>query len=599
MARLSPVARNWGWPVLAGVATFVVQLWICRPLIAEYYPTGDDLALEATSTSIGGPVQPSRWVTDGYHDYFHPYPEWGTINTNFWRPAANALYWLHYELFGKHWGNQLALGYLIHAAVVAIVAYIALFVFSLNAFNALLATLAAACNPALWSPLESRYSISYVLQSPIFQTDIICAFLMLLAFLAFLRERLALFCLLASIAVCLKETALTEPVSAMLITGAWIRAEPRASLKNMTWLGLPLIIWFGSKLIIFRYGFQSYATATTERLGWLIHPFRNALLWPTGLHNVPLRETWQALAARDWQVVLTQGAELFLNAAWWLALFAALIYIWRTWGRRWLSTRPEAWVVGLVFAAGNLGLVMCLQDSQLRFGYLWFALGPAALLAFMARWRAGAALATALVLGFIGLQIATNTSSFSRASIDSYLTVKQSARQLVGLLARLPAGTQTVYLVDDLVVQPASPKYLQQLAGFRGNIILINSLDPNLRCNSEPQIASRYRLVRDGSAITLYYNGFPPCFQWAWVVTPTDLLEHGATIQRGAWLTYQFQDLASQKSSLLGNKERFSIGQNWTVRSTDPVCATAGACVWLGLDMANSRYYEIKPDPPT
>src|SRR5262245_50922782 len=116
----------WKWAVSVGMVTFALQLWLCYPLIYDYFPNSDDIALEASSTAIGGPIDPALWLTEGFHSLFHPYPEWGSLPTNFWRPMANALFWIHYQIFGTQWGSQLVLGYFLHALIVSMTAYISL-----------------------------------------------------------------------------------------------------------------------------------------------------------------------------------------------------------------------------------------------------------------------------------------------------------------------------------------------------------------------------------------------------------------------------------------------------------------------------------------
>src|SRR5262249_44010515 len=141
----------WRWPILAGAVTFALELLRLWPLILAYFPTNDEIAIEAVSTAAGGKVNPTLWLTQGFHGYFVSYPEWGAINSDLIRPLANALFWLYYELFGEHWGIQLVVGYLTHAIVVSMVAFISLSVCRLRPFYALMAVLVAALNPGMWA----------------------------------------------------------------------------------------------------------------------------------------------------------------------------------------------------------------------------------------------------------------------------------------------------------------------------------------------------------------------------------------------------------------------------------------------------------------
>jgi hypothetical protein len=577
----------------------VFELGLCKPLVDAYVPTHDEIALEAVSTPSGGAIDPSIWVKQGFHGYFAPYPEWGggTLATDFWRPLANVLFWLHYQLFGEHWGSQLVFGYLAHAAAVGVTAHLALNVLRLGRLPALMSILISALNPAVWSLYGCPYPFPYTLQFPIFQTEFGCGLLMLLAIVAFLQGRYLLFGVVTTFAVLLKETALTLPISALALTGAWLSGDRLKSAKNGLFLAMPVLIWFSLRHALFEHGGAVYVLTSSNRFGFLTQLIRNALLWPTAGLYWTLGQTQRDLAVHAWRAVAMQGIQLLANGLWWAALGFAAVRTIRSCGRRWFVDTPAPAVAALVFALGNLSLVLVLQMSQPRFGYLWFALGPAAVFAALSRaCHAPASLAaTSLTAALLLPRIVSMPDMFSRTSIACHRFTKQAAKSMTALLGDLPARVKKVYVVDDLVIQPVAPKYMAKLSGFRGELVLINSIQPVAHCERSSPVALRYHLRREGAADVLEYEA-PECFQRGWRQAPAEQLEGGNVLKRGDWASYSFPQLSWGDRSLTKADAAYDEGKRWSVRISDPVCAETGACVWLGLDEGAGTYYVLVYD---
>lgn len=597
--------------IFAAAATFAAMLVLCRPLIEDYFPIHDDLALEATATPLGGPVRPQTWFTDGYHAFFRSFPEWGWEDANFLRPLAQALYWLHYQLAGTHFASQLVVGYAAHAIAVGLVAWLALGVLELAPGYAAVAVLIAALNPALWTPFLGQYAIAPLLQLPVYQTEIACAVLMLVATLAFASGRYRRFGLIVTVALMLKETAITAPISALLLAGAWRGPDRRTTLRNAGWLLLPLAVWLAIKLFVFRYGFSSYQTTSSRPFELWFEPLRNLLLWPSGLYEGPLAATRAALAGRDAATLAAHAGALAVNAMWWLAIAGAIAAAVRATagsaaiasvGRRWLAQRPQPWLVALVFALGNLGLVVVLVATQLRFGYFWFALGPAALFAAWTRLpspvarRIGAGLAAALCAGVVLVQPFVIARTFAPDSIADYRLVRQSARQLAALLGGLPPEVTTAFLMDDLVVQVPGPEYLAAVSGFRGRLILVNLVRPVRGCvrPGHDQPERRYDLRLEGSGEAVLEYRAPACFEPPWNVATVDQFD-GNELRRGDTMTYIYPDLVVPRAS---GPRAFDVGDRWTVAFRDPACQVGGACVWIGLAPDSRRYFLINKVNP-
>jgi hypothetical protein len=584
------------WCAAAVGVTFLLLLWLCRSLIAGYFPTADELALEVASTTLGGPVHPASWFTQGFHFYFQIYPEWQVAQTDFWRPLANALFWLHYQLFGTHWGTQLIIGYLTHAMMVGLTGYIALWTFRLNRWLALLAMLIAALNPAFWSANGTYNELSNnsppeLVQFPIFQTEILCALLMMGAFLAFSSSRYVLFCIFATVALLLKETALTVPVAAIALVGAWRRPSINQTLRNFALLVLPLVIWYFGRTFLFDYGKSLYVLSAGSHWGMLLKPIRHVFYLPTLLYRGPLAVTKTAILTREPRTLLVHGLELATNTAWWLAVFYALLRVARSVARRWPMQIPEPWISGLVFAMGNLCLVMLLQIADPRFAYFWFALGPAALFAALSHTRHPVGFATALGLSLALPQVFAVNRALSADSILNYDLSKRSGVALTQLLGKLPASVSTVFLVDDVVLIGTASQYLARFAGFHGTLVVINTVVPILGCRSAKAETPRYQIRRTGSTTQLDYTA-PDCF-YQLNQAPIHQIDDQQQVKRGPWMIYRYPEMtvgAVPGSVIVSD---YDSGDHWTVTSTNPSCIPLGACVWLGLDISRQAYYAL------
>jgi hypothetical protein len=590
-------------PILLSLAAgvFALELWLFQPIVAAYFPSLDELPLQVASTSIGGPVQPGLWFTEGFRGYFQPIPEWPVAGTDFWRPLVNALYWLKSQVFAGAWGNELLVGYLAHAMVAALVCYMARSIFQLPTIAVLAAVAIAVMNPAFLyhSPLDP-YQIPRAIQYPNYQVEVINALLMLLACLAFMRRRFGLFSLIATLALFLKETSVTLPLSALVLASAWTGPDRWQSWRNFSWLALPLVIWIAAKALFRQFGDAAGVLAASAHLAWLIRPVRNALMLPTGLYQHGLGDTRGALAAHDWHAALVQGGELLTNLAWWIALvvvIVAAVMIRRAAPR---VQRAPPWLIGLVFALGNLLGVLLLPTAELRYAYFWFALGPAALFAVLVRRSGGIVIACLLSAALLCFQAGSLGESLSPQSLAHYRLARQAARQLTELLARLPPSVATVYVVDDLVVQSSSPDYFARFAGFKGRVVLVNNLMsisgcvPAARNGTDDSGVRRYLLTRDGPSTTLDYHA-PECFEKAWNSLPLQGFDGHNGISRGSSLHYYFPELSVPRKASPSSNGDYDPGRHWLLRSDDASCMAAAACVWLGLDAVNGRYYELNP----
>jgi hypothetical protein len=576
--------------MLFAALLLLLQVWLFRPITADYFPSLDEVAVQGASNPALGAVDPLGWWARGFHGYFQPFPEWPSTSSDFWRPLVNVYYWAGGVAFADKWADQLLIGYALHALVASLVGYFALVVLRLNRWLAFAAIAIAVLNPAyvLQDALHDPYQIPRALQYPIYQIEVLDALLALLAVLAFIAGRFGWFALVATLALLLKETALVLPLCALAMPAVWwVRDDRRASMRHLACLLAPLLIWLGGlAALMLRFHQSAYIGSLRTALHAMPQLPRRLVLWPTGLMQASSSDLMQALRAHQFASLLWYAGAGIIDLGWWIALVLAARHVFRE--RAWLRSQsaPQPGAIALVFAGASLLLALVLLPAEVRFGYLWFALGPAAIFWALARTRAGVAAAALLSIALLVPQIHSLGSALSGDSVQAYRLARRSARQLTQLLATLPAGTERVYVLDDLADQTSSPEYLAKLAGFRGQIVLVNILAPIPGCLSRQPTLPDYRLVGDGSATQLDYRR-PPCFHAPWNVAPQALLDHDNSIPRGATLTYHYPDLPAQLSTAdLADV----LSAHFAVRATDPQCLRAGACVWLGFDPQAARY---------
>ena len=332
--------------------------------------------------------------------------------------------------------------------------------------------------------------------------------------------------------------------------------------------------------------------SSSSRWGWLLKPVRNLLYLPSTLYRGPLAKTREALLTHEPRTLLLHGFELAANAAWWGATLYAAWLAWQAVMRQRSSSSPEPWICALVFALGNLCLVLLLQSPDARFTYFWFALGPAAIFAALAHKRYSIGLATALGLSLVVPQVFALNRALSADAINDYLLSKRSGAALTQLLGQLPPRVIAVYLVDDVIAQGTAPEYLARFAGFHGKLTVINSVTPILGCQAPQSASSRYRLHSSPDSMTLDYTA-PACFYQV-NQAPLRLFDGHGAIERGPWMKYDYPRLAvSAPAALRATTNDYDPGSQWSVTVTDPACVQVGACVWLGLDPAHQTYYVL------
>lgn len=585
------------------VATVLLaEIGLFWPLITAYFPTNDDTALISASVPLGGDFDPRLWFTRGFSDYFLSIPEWTPHSAEFTRPMSNAWFWLNFQFFGEHWTGQLLVGYLAHALVVAMVGWSCRRLYRQRGVPVFAAMLFVALSPALTSRYKSVYPVPAMMQFPSYHTEIVATLLVLLGMHAFIRRRFALFSLLVSAALLMKETMLGVPVAALLMIGVWRSPQGRTTLINLVWLALPLVLWSVCRSLLQSDGNEVYPLLTDNPLGVIGQVIRNLLLWPGALYTAGIRETLDGLRQFDLVTLSLHGGALLVTALWWLGLG------WMLWTAAQRQVRaplqaPPVWAIVMVFALSNLALVVLLPSTQVRYGYLWFAAAPIAVSGFLAdRFgpdldaarakfrRPVLVLASLTLLTTTGTQVGQLVQSLSGESLAMYREVKHAAVDFIGRLRTLPPETRKVYVVDEAFSLISSPRHFARLAHFPGELIYLTGVQPIAACTRQP--LERIRLSRDGEQARLRYRR-APCLEYV-QLAPLSAIDAGNRIERGPTMSYWFPELARPvETGGRAKKDDYRAGDRIEITIRDPDCAVSGACVWIGYDETGRQYRRL------
>lgn len=575
--KLPQTRSVWTWPCVAAALAFALQLALFAPLLHDYFPSDDDLALELASAPIAGPVHPELWFTQGWHRYLDAYPEWTPPAAFFLRPAGNAIYWLQHALFGSYWASRLIAGYLVHSLIVGLAGYIALALFELPLSLACLAMALAALNPGFWSTSYDPYPIGALIHLSSMQLDLYAALGVVIGMVTFVRRRFAWFAAAITVAALIRETALLAPLAALAMPAVWKDERRDRMLRNLGCLLAPIAVYAALRTWVFAPHGPVFALGPFPASALLVNAVKRIVYWPTTLFAISTGDLQRAFRGHDLPTIARSALALMINAGWWLALGIAAARAAALWRRGRPTAVALRWTAALLFAGFLLSFDLLSASREVRYAYVFFAIAPGALFAALSRWRAGTVAVAVLAVGTILFEIAQAATSLSPASLDAYRLIKQSGRQLVGLLETLPPGTRRAYLVDDTLSQNDAPRYLARLAGFQGDLIVINSVLPRVPCAGGGH-APHYRLVGNGASTTLFYAA-GACLAPPWQVVPMDRIDASGALNRGPWLRYVFPPGAAD------------ITRKWRVTTMDPVCRTEGACVWIGLDVAARRYF--------
>ena len=581
--------RQWRLPLLLALLLLAAQVWLFWPFLRLATPLDEEWALIDAATM----QSPLSWLTQGYSQFFIAYPEWDHPGTNLLRPLASLLYALVYGLGGGQ-ALLLALAYAAHALAVAVVGHAIRQHLGLAPALAALALLVAALSPA-WLSIPVGYRVAPGLQYPIYGAEIWCGLLMLLAFMCLLRGALSGYVALAVLAVMMKETALPLPLAALCCTGLWWQpGQPRRNATTALLLLSPLLLWLFIRLAVFAptgLGINVLEDGSLKTL--LAKPLKAALIWPTTLFRDAPGHLASRPQAEGLVPVLPALAALALNLLFWILLVTPLgraasrARAWRWQG--WLAFSRDPAVALLILAFSNLGFVLLVDSLELRYGYLFTLVGPAAILALAARAALIRTLPLALIyLAVVAMGLADIRANRAPEALNSHARMRAAATDLVRLVQQLPAGTSRIYLVNDWSIGFSGTESFARVAKAAAPLTRINDITDTGHppCTAGQWNEGHTRISRSGGEVLVDMVP-PPCFD-LWFHSGNVMLTIPVDASNQAWrgpLHYTLPELDALPPGLLSRQRRQLPGRHLKVSL--PYDEKAA---WVVFDFTQQRY---------
>jgi len=314
----SPRTRPaWTWPCVAAALAFTLQLALFAPLLHDYFPSDDDLALEIESTPVAGPIHAGQWFTQGWHRYLDGYPEWTPPSTFFLRPAGNAIYWLQHALSGSRWASRLIAGYLVHSLIIGLAGYITMALLELPLSLACLAMALAAMNPGFWSTSYDPYPIGALIHLSAMQFDLYAALGVALSLVAVVRRRFAWFAAVIAVSALIRETALfapLAPLAALAMPAIWKDERHDRMLRNLGLLLAPIAVYAALRTWVFAPHGPVFAIGPLPASALFVNAAKRIAYWPTTLFAFSTGDLHRAIRARDLPTIVRPAVALVVNS---------------------------------------------------------------------------------------------------------------------------------------------------------------------------------------------------------------------------------------------------------------------------------------------
>jgi hypothetical protein len=467
--------------VFVAVSCLYIVIW-SKAINPYFNPYGDSFSLLVNSIP---PFHPSysAWFLHGFQTYFDVYPDMSLHATNFIRPGVNATFCLEWFLFGSHWSRYLLTTYAIIGLISAVTCFIATHILKLSWRVTLLAVICVSVAPSIDTG---------AIVDPTFAFDLLAGLLVLLGITALTAEFLPAAWICFTLAIFTKETALFAPALAAGIVLFHKRDQLllRRAAASVLFL-LPLACWLLLRSHDFR-GEKGVYVLMDGSSHSAIHVILVRIL--LGMATWPLAATVFGSSIPTSLAVL-QKTSHWINISFWNVLIWIVVRkLWRLRGNPSSIGEPlqsqgtdYAITVLSLFCATSILIPLAL-DVPRRFGGVFFPLfilcmSSAADYSNKRLLRAGA---TGMVLatGLVG--IAFIVRDF-RDSIPSLRPTWALAGDYVSQLAS--SHEPELFVIDDLSGRYASTEYVKRFAGYQGELIRVNDLQWNYKCDDTPAVS--------------------------------------------------------------------------------------------------------------
>ncbi|MCX6165261.1 MAG: hypothetical protein NTU73_10470, partial [Ignavibacteriae bacterium] len=272
MNKLVLFSKEYSNEILVFIVSFLSLSFLLFPITSNYYPTNDDISLIVNSANIFKPINPIKWFTEGYMDYFRVYPEWSYYSKEIVRPVANIIFYITGLLFGKNYFLYLYLNIIVHSIGVDIVFYLCKKYFEIGNVFSYLAAFTFLLTPAVTN-IKYFFYLSFVLDAAV-------SIVIFISFIYSIKNKNIIAFLLTFLALLTKETSLLFPFAVLLT----IIINRKGKFKYIVFSLLPIIFWILYKKI-FGIGVTADVFSNMSEM-WKVHVIdilRGLLIWPTGI----------------------------------------------------------------------------------------------------------------------------------------------------------------------------------------------------------------------------------------------------------------------------------------------------------------------------
>lgn len=535
--------KIWLPTALLFLLAIAADISIVGSRLTHYFPLGDEFSVIVGSNR---PIQ--TWLTEGYSNYFNPYPEYFSPYSNFVRPLANAIYRIFSELHLSAQTQLVCVNLGLHASLSAI-----LFAISRQFGNSMRFSfgifLAAYLAPAFWSSPMPVF--------PAFAFDGLAALLCLSAIFLLASSSHIAGLILLSLAVLTKEPAIPVVFAVMFI--AYLRNQSTLALAA----ALILAAWIGWRAATFGEFGGVYSLQHRDSIMMNLIGLVSVLFIPVTF--VTINDVRSAFVEHQYPVSLIYmlvNFIIWLSCVKHLATNKAAIFHHKEQQTPFTNVKTVQYgIAGMLSAAAFFVLVR----GEARLNYVFYALLLFVLsMNFPVRnWRN-------LTLGLILVASAVGSAksmmwlhSIDAASLRNY----EKSRELVGKIAHITPSRKT-YVFNDFVTSFSSESSLAEFAQGTGIYARGSSLDIS-QCNAN-ELQHIKTSVQHTSSVEMNVSiTLPHCAHFQFEgADHTKIIEHlnGRHLARNNEIDYEFDEVRTRTSAYTGIKSIESFGSMVTAR---------------------------------
>jgi hypothetical protein len=559
--KLAVLSKKYSGEILVFIISFLSLSFLFFQITSNYYPTNDDITLIVNSTGMFKSVNPVKWFTEGYMDYFRVYPEWSYYSKEIVRPVANIIFFISGFLLGKNYFLYLYINILVHSIGVTLVFYLCKKYFEIGNILSCVAAFTFLFTPAVTNKSYFFY-LSFVLDASV-------SIIIFISFICSIKNKSIIAFLFTFLALLTKETSLLFPFAVSLTI---ILIKGKEKLKIFAFAFLPILLWLIYKKV-FGIGISAgiFSNMSVMWKAHVINNVRGLLIWPTGIPGGDIMSTSSYIF-----MVLLIIINLFLFVFILLDGFRQ----YRAFNTKYLI--QLSWVFASLFTLIFFGL-----DG--RFGYT-FHLFFIPLIIYTIKISKSTlrkicyyVICISIVISGFGFFV----DNLNPDEIVCYKHKMQNAKQLNELLKSIPDNSE-VLLINDYTAVFGTP-FLGSFAESKAKIIKVNSIANYNYFENDKNKISKLNYFRRNDTLVVQVDIPDYTDFWFEGVRP-ELFKHEAKklFKRNENINICFPDEVNIGVSKIFGHNKYSFGKKMVLlinKKEIPI-------IWF--DPANGKYEIIK-----